>query len=78
MTRQAIIIKTVKAINQLPPDKAVEISDFAEFLTRKYEEHLLPKGLAQIISEGPTFDFLRDEVVEYSVEDLKIVFDAKG
>jgi hypothetical protein len=32
MTRQAIIEKTLKAINQLPVNKAEEISDFAEFI----------------------------------------------
>jgi uncharacterized membrane-anchored protein YjiN (DUF445 family) len=78
LTRQSIIEKTVNAINQLPPDKAVEISDFAEFLIRKYDEHILTKGIEKLISEGHAFDFLREDEVEYSVEDLKTVFDAKG
>jgi uncharacterized membrane-anchored protein YjiN (DUF445 family) len=78
LTRQAIIAKTVSAINQLPPEKAVEISDFAEFLIRKYDEHMLTQGIENLISEGHAFDFLREEEVEYSVEDLKIVFDGKG
>lgn len=78
MTRQSIIEKTVNAINQLPPDKAVEISDFAEFLIRKYDEHILTKGIEKLVSEGHTFDFLREDEVEYSVEDLKVIFDGKG
>jgi hypothetical protein len=32
MTRQIIIERTLKAINQLPEDKAEEISDFADFV----------------------------------------------
>jgi uncharacterized membrane-anchored protein YjiN (DUF445 family) len=78
LTRQSIIEKTVNAINQLPPDKAVEISDFAEFLIRKYDEHILTKGIEKLVSEGHTFDFLREDEVEYSVEDLKVIFDGKG
>jgi Protein of unknown function (DUF2281) len=78
LTRQSIIEKTVVAINQLPPEKAVEISDFAEFLIRKYDQHTLTKGIANLISGGHAFDFLHEDEVEYSVEDLKIVFDAKG
>jgi len=32
MTRQAIIERTIQASNQLPEDKAEEISDFADFV----------------------------------------------
>lgn len=35
MTRQAIIERTIKAINQLPEDKEEEISDFADFVIKK-------------------------------------------
>lgn len=77
LTRQSIIQKTVNAINQLPPDKAVEISDFAEFLIRKYDDVILTKGIEDLVTKGQTFDFLREKEVEYSVDDLKIVFDAQ-
>jgi hypothetical protein len=36
MKKQLIIEKTLKAINQFPNDKAVEISDFADFLFKRY------------------------------------------
>ena len=39
MTRQAIIEKTLKAISLLPENKAEEISDFADFVIKKYEDH---------------------------------------
>ena len=35
MTKQAIIERTIKAINQLPEDKAEEISAFADFNNRE-------------------------------------------
>jgi hypothetical protein len=35
MTKQKIIDKTLEAINQLPTDKAEEISDFADFVLKK-------------------------------------------
>ena len=56
MTRQAIIEKTVKAINQLPADKAQEISDFAEFVIKRYEEYLLNRGMQQLTSQSQAFE----------------------
>jgi len=71
MTRQAIIDHTVKIINQLPEEKASEISDFAEFINRKYEEQLLTKNIQKIISESNAFSFLNDEEDLYSLDDIK-------
>ena len=39
MTKELIIEKTLKAINQLPNEKAVEISDFADFIIKKFENY---------------------------------------
>lgn len=61
MTRQAIIERTVKAINELPEDKAKEISDFADFVSKRYEEYQLSKGIQKLISESSAFEFLNDE-----------------
>ncbi len=71
MTRQAIIERTVKAINQLPEEKAEEISDFADFVIKKYEEQALTKDIQQLISDNKAFDFLNKEKDLYSVSDLK-------
>jgi hypothetical protein len=71
MTKQLIIEKMVKAINQLPEEKAEEISDFADFIIKRYEEQHLIQGIQQLISTGNTFDFLKDEEDLYSEADLK-------
>ncbi len=74
MTRQAIIERTIKAINQLPEEKAKEISDFADFVTKRYEEHLLTQGIQKLASDSRTFDFLHNEEDVYSIADLKEVY----
>jgi hypothetical protein len=71
MTREAIIERTVQIINQLPQEKAVEISDFADFIIKKYEEQLLAENIQNIVSESETFHFLNEEESIYSVTDLK-------
>jgi len=71
MTKQLIIQKTVKAINRLPENKAEEISDFADFIARRYEEHLLTERIQQITSDSQTYDFLKDDEDLYTEADLK-------
>ena len=74
MTRQLIIERTLKVINQLPDDKAEEISDFADFVFKRYEEHELTNGIQKMASESKVFDFLINEAEIYSVADLKEVY----
>lgn len=74
MTRKAIIERTIKAINQLPEEKAEQISDFADFLAKHYEENLLTKGIQTITAKSQTFDFLNNEEEIYSVADLKEIY----
>ena len=74
MTRELIIERTLKAINTLPPDKAEEISDFAEFVIKRYEEHRLTEGIQQLTSKSQAFDFLKSEEDIYTVADLKEVY----
>jgi hypothetical protein len=38
MSRQEIIERTISIISQIPDDKAEEISDFADFILKRYEE----------------------------------------
>lgn len=71
MTRQAIIERTIKAINQLPAEKAEEISDFADFMTKRYEEHQLTQGMQQLTADSKAFAFLNDEEDLYSLADVK-------
>ena len=74
MTKQIIIERTLNVINQLPEDKAAEISHFADFLFKRYEEQQLSKGIRQITSDSNAFEFLNKEEDIYSVADLKKVY----
>ena len=74
MTRQLIIERTIKAINQLPDDKAEEISDFADFIMKRFEDHSLTEGIKQLTSNSQVFDFLKNEEDVYSEADLKVLY----
>lgn len=74
MTKQIIIERTLKVINQLPEDKAVEISDFADFVFKRHGEHEITKGIQKMVSESQAFDFLNSEEEIYSLADLKEVY----
>ena len=76
MTRHIIIERTLKVMNQLPEDKAEEISDFADFVFKRYEEHELTNGIQKIASESQAFDFLNRQEEIYTVADLKEVYNA--
>lgn len=77
MTRQAIIEKTLKAISLLPENKAEEISDFADFVIKKYEDQKLTDAIQQIVTDSNTFAFLESEEELYTVADLKEVYNGK-
>jgi Cu/Ag efflux pump CusA len=74
MTRQAIIERTIKAINQLPEDKAEEISNFADFVSKRYEEYQLTQDIQKLAADSKAFAFLNDEEDLYSIADLKEVY----
>lgn len=74
MTKQIIIERTLKAINELPTDKAQEIYDFADFIIKRYEEHQLIQGIQKLTSESEAFEFLNNEEELYSLSDLKEVY----
>ncbi|SJZ32906.1 hypothetical protein [Sediminibacterium ginsengisoli] len=74
MTRQAIIEKTLQAINRLPEDKAEEISDFADFVSKRYEDHKLVESMQKMASDSKAFSFLQEEEDLYTLGDLKQVY----
>ncbi|MDQ2751854.1 MAG: hypothetical protein M3R72_02415 [Bacteroidota bacterium] len=74
MTRQAIIEKTTKAINQLPEDKAEEISHFADFINQRYEEDLITENIQTVVSESNAFCFLKTEEDLYTLADAKEIY----
>ena len=77
MTKQTIIERTLNVINQLPEDKAAEISDFADFVFKRYEEHELAKGIRKMTSDSNAFDFLKQEEDIYRIADLKKVYNGE-
>ena len=74
MNKQIIIDRTVNAINLLPEQKAIEISNFADFIFKQYEESQLIKGSTKLYSESEAFQFLEEEEEIYSIQDLREVF----
>ncbi|MBL0295097.1 MAG: hypothetical protein IPQ04_12840 [Saprospiraceae bacterium] len=74
MTKEAIIERTVKIINQLPDSKAEVISEFADFVIKQYEEQKLTEEIQNFISKSQSFDFLNSEEEIYSEKDLKKLF----
>ncbi len=68
MTKQVIIERTLKVINQLPEEKAEEISDFADFVFKRYEEQELIIGIQKMTSESQVFDFLKAEEEIYTIK----------
>lgn len=74
ISKQAIIDRTLKAINLLPADKAEEISDFADFVSKRYDEQLLAQGIQQLAAASKSFDFLNAEEGLYTEANLKEVY----
>ncbi|MHC1776470.1 MAG: hypothetical protein AB9834_13790 [Lentimicrobium sp.] len=71
MARETLINRTIKTLSKLPPDKVKEVSDFADFILKKYDEEILLKGMEKLVTDSKSFYFLKDEEDLYSVEDLK-------
>ena len=71
MTRETLIKKTLKTLSSLPQDKVREVSDFADFILKKYDEEILQKGMEKLVMDSKAFNFLRDEEDIYSLKDLK-------
>ena len=74
MTRQIIMERIIKIIEQLPEDQAIEISDFADFIFARLEKQELARGIQKLVSGSQTFDFLKNEEEIYSLADLIEVY----
>ncbi len=74
MTKQILIEQTLKIFNQLPEDKVEEISDFADFILKKYEDSLLIKNIEKVTSESNAFNFLHEEEELYKLSDVKKLY----
>jgi hypothetical protein len=74
MTKQIMIEQTLKVFNQLPEEKVEEISNFADFILKRYEESELLKGIQKISYDSNSFTFLNEETDLYTLADLKKVY----
>ena len=74
MTKQLIIEQTLKVFDKLPEDKVEEISDFADFILKKYEDATLLKNMEKSLSDSNAFSFLKDEEEIYTVADVKKLY----
>ena len=75
--RQAIVQRTLRAMGLLPLEKAEEVSRFAEFLMKQYEEHQLTQGIQQLAESGSVYSFLEQEEDMYTEDDLLEQYDAE-
>lgn len=74
MTKQAIIERALEVINLLPEEKAQEILDFVDFVSKRYEEEQLTQGVRKLTAQSQAFDFLNDDEDLYSEDDLRQVY----
>lgn len=70
MMRESLINKTIKTLSKLPNDKVREVSDFTEYVFKKYEEETLQYGIEKLVSDSKAFQFLNDEEDLYTVNDI--------
>lgn len=71
MNREAITERPRNAIHQPSEEKAAQISGFADFVLKQYEDRLLIKGIAHLTANSKAFDFLNDGPALYSEADVK-------
>jgi hypothetical protein len=74
LTREAIIQNTINALKALPENEAKQVSDFADFMLKKYEEITLQHGIQYLQSESESFSFLNEDEELYSTADIKEKF----
>ena len=71
MTQQSIIERTIEVIKQLPPEKAEEIYDFADYILKRFEEQCITNNILQMLSAGTSFSFVEEDEVIYTAKDVK-------
>jgi len=70
MIRESLINKTIKTLSKLPNDKVREVSDFTEYILKKYEEDTMQKGIEKLVNDSNAFQFLNDDEDLYTVNDI--------
>ena len=74
MSKKELIKQTIYQLEKLPTEKIEEVYDYAEFISKRFEESSLIKGLTAINTKSKSFAFLAEEEDLYSIEDLKEKF----
>lgn len=69
--------RTLRAMGLLPLEKAEEVSRYAEFLMKQYEEHQLTLGIQELAETGGVYSFLEQEEDLYTEDDLLEKYDAE-
>ena len=72
MTKEALIKKTLRSISKLPKEIIMEVSGFADFILKKYDEEILQQGIEELVSSSNYMEWLKNEEDLYSVNDLKV------
>jgi hypothetical protein len=70
MMRESLINKTIESLSKLPNDKVREVSDFTEYILKKYEEESLRNGIEKLVNDSNIFNFLKDDEDLYKVNDI--------
>ena len=74
MSKKEIIEKIIIAINQLPQEKAEEISNFTDNIYNQYEDELLRAGMVVLTDESNSFEFIKNEDDVYTLADVKEIY----
>ena len=70
MSKKELIKQTINQLEKLPTEKIEEDYDYAEFISKRFEESSLIKELTVMNAISKSFDFLNEEEDLYSVEDF--------
>jgi hypothetical protein len=71
MSRSDILKGTIQNLEKLSEKQLMEAAHYIEYLTKKFEETILEKGIAKLTEESESFQFLAEEQEIYTKSDLK-------
>ena len=71
MTKEILIKKTLQSLSKLPKEKVREVSDFVDYILKKYDEEVLQQGIEAIVGKSDYYNLLKNEEDLHTVEDLK-------
>ncbi len=70
MNREILINRTINNISLLPDLRLKEVSDYIDFLLKKYDNKKLTDSIMELTSKSKSFEFLNDEEEIYDESDL--------